>query len=259
MIRIYIILFFQMAQLTMLSAEIPSDSRIVEILKSCHVLEDTGTGFDKEANLAPGEMNGFYAWFTKSDDPLAVLNNLVTDEKMRSTAVVVASEALDDIHFYQVSLSALKRFADGEASERELKKILLPDMDKRGLLDVHFRDERLQSVLKKCLARSISDPNYVNLVNNILSGEGAKSVLRSMGSGVSERYGPLAKKALNNTLDAPGSKKSTPSATEQSIKLTEILQEQTPERNKLRRIWPWLVGGLAAFFLLAWNFLKRRA
>lgn len=180
-------------------------------------------------------------------------------EKIRSRAVIVASATLDDGHFYRVSLNALQRFADGKASEMELEKILIPDPDKRGLLNVHFRDGRLQSVLKKCLDRGITDPNYVNLVNHILSGEGAKSVLINMGSGVPERFGPLAKKALSNTAGISDSGQSNPDSTSQSIQKSKSVEQDTVGMTELRSIWLWIGGGLIASSIVAWRLLNRRA
>ena len=189
---------------TVLKAEIATDARVAEILKHCFVGEDAGVGFDGSANLSLEEMNDFKAWFKRSEDPLASINQFVSDESLRAIAVVVASATLDDDHFYQVSLNALQRYADAKAGDEELRRILMPDMDKRGLLSIHFSDEELRTILKKCLKRGISELNYENLINHILSGSGAKDVLEDGGNSFPARYVPQAAAALKVTEPTHG-------------------------------------------------------
>lgn len=121
----------------------------------------------------------------------------------------------------------------------------MPDPDKRGLLDVHFRDESLQSTLKKCLNRGIGDPAYVDIANKILSGEGAKSVLRNIGGGISERYSPLAEQAINNRLNVHEGKKPRP-----------VMPEVMTVTNAISNHWLWMAG--AVILMLATWFLFRR-
>ena len=242
-----IILLIHFALCSVLVAEIPSQARVAEILKFCSLLDEGGFGYRREGNLSINDKKNFQEWFKMTDDPLASINQLVSDDTLRARAVIVASAVLDDDHFYRVSLNALQRFADGEASEKELERILMPDPDKIGLLDVHFDDKVLQTKLKNCLHRGISDPAYVNIVNRILSGEGAKSVLRNIGGGISERYGPLAEQAINNRLNVHGGKKSRP-----------VMQEVMKVTNAIGNHWLWMAGAVI-LMLAAWFLLKHRS
>jgi len=180
------------------AAENLPESRVVEILGYCFIGEDGGIGYKREGNLSMAERDDFCEWFKTTEDPLAKISRLVADDSLRATAVVISSVELDDDHFYHVSLNALQRFADGEAGQNELRRILMPGDEKAGLLAVHFRDRGLQSTLKKCLDRGISDPAYVSYANAILSGEAAKNVIDSPNDGNAERYVHLAENALKN-------------------------------------------------------------
>jgi|GEM_PF-6061751 len=242
-----IIFLTQFALSPVLVAGIPSDERATEILKFCFIGEDGGIGYRREGNLSLDDRKDFHAWFQRKDDPLASINELVSDDTMRARAVIVASAFLDDDHFYRVSLNVLERFADGKASEKELKGILTPHQDKIGLLAVHFRDVLLRSKLKKCLDRGISDPAYINIVKNILSGDGAKDVSKYTGNVFPQRYGPLAEQAINDDPSVYGSKKPWIN-----------LQKAKTMVHAVGFQWLWLVGAVA-LGLVTWFVLKHRS
>ena len=180
------------------AAENLPESRVVEILGYCHICEDGGTAYESNGKLSRSERDAFREWFKTTEDPVAVISRLVPDDSKRATAVVIAAEEFDDNQFYRVSLNALHRFADGEAGQEELQKVLMPGEQKNGLLAAHYRDPVLQSTLKRCLDRGISNPNFVSYANAILSGQAAKDVIEWQGAGFKESYARLAEKALKN-------------------------------------------------------------
>ena len=229
------------------AAENLPESRVVEILGYCFIGEDGGIGYKREGNLSMAERDDFCEWFKTTEDPLAEISRFVADDSQRATAVVIAAEELDDHHFYRVSLNALQRFADGEAGQKELRRILMPGDVKAGLLAVHFRDSVLQSTLNKCLDRGISDPAYVSYVNAILSGEAAKDVIDSPNEGNSESYVHLAKEALNNQDVSKRDPKPRP-----------WLRQVTTTTLEIGARWFWLVVIIVLIFI-TWCVYKIRS
>ena len=188
-----ITLLVQLALSPVLVAAPLSDECAAEMLDRCCVGEDGGIGY---RGLSYADRYDLHDWFNQQEDPLLSINRLVANNVVRARAVVLASTVLNDRRFYQISLNALQRFADGHASNRELRAVLLPDPDKRGLLAVHYRDELLRRNLQQCLDRGIGDSGCLHLVNHILSGDGARDVRSNIGGGFPERYQPLARQAL---------------------------------------------------------------
>ena len=116
--------------------------------------------------------------------------------KMMPRLVHLIAEYSSDEEFLQVSIEGLNGFADNKADEKTLRALLMPGEDKAGLLDVHFRDQSVQSALKKCLKHGIGDPSYASMINRTLSGDGAKDVLEWAGAGFPKRYERLALQAI---------------------------------------------------------------
>jgi hypothetical protein len=223
------------------------ESRVVEILGYCHICEDGGTAYESNGKLSRAERDAFREWFKTTEDPVAVISRLVPDDSKRATAVVIAAEEFDDNQFYRVSLNALHRFADGEAGQKELQKVLMPGEQKNGLLAAHYRDPVLQSTLKRCLDRGISNPNYVSYANAILSGQAAKDVIEWGGAGFQERYVRLAEKALKNEDGFKRDPKPRP-----------WLQQVATTTREVGTQWIWIVVILALMFT-AWGVRKLRS
>lgn len=223
------------------------ESRVVEILGYCHVLEDGGIGYMSEGKLSELETSAFREWFKTTEDPVAVICRLVADDSQRATAVVIASEELDDDHFYRVSLNALRRFADGEAGQKELEKVLLPGNSRSGVLAVHFRDPVLRATLKRCLDRGIANPDDASYANAILSGKAAQNVIDSQDVGGSDRYVRLAEKALKNEDGFKREPKPRP-----------WLPQVATTTREVGTQWIWIVVIMVLMFT-AWGVRKLRS
>jgi hypothetical protein len=168
-----------------------------------------------------------------------------------------------DAEYFEISLSAINRFNRESLPESYLAAVLMPSERKRGLIAVNYRDGRLRAVLESSLTKLPSESSLANLIRLTLSGEQAQSVVKHAGdSGYPERYGPLAKIALEGKVP---SLSALPSA--QTVKVRdqgpetaskESSKVSTTTTDRLFSNWQWIAGAFAALALLRF-LLKQRA
>jgi hypothetical protein len=247
---------------SILNANSVSDEEVSKFISKCRIEDDGGVYFDPSLNLSSSRTDEFRDWFKQTADPLEKLRPLVGTENGRWAAVFFAAGCLDDDHFYRISLRTAQKFAAGEISEAELFRVIAPPEEKRGLLAVSFRNPDLVAALEACLAKGFKDFNIAGSIKKILSGESAKDVLKKAGDSYPERYGPLAKQALEGKVPSLSVLPSAQSVENKAQVIKTDPEEpskvSTATTGRMSSYWPWIAAAFTALALL-WFVLKRRA
>lgn len=228
------------------------------VLTACH-LHDYG-----ELEIPSEDRDALVAWAMERG--LSGFNAVENQATTGCKAIALFDITAPDEEFFEISLSALKKYSEQSLPESYLSAILMPTERKRGLIAICYRDERLRSVLEKCQQRlSVGSP-LANLIKLTLNGEQAKSVVKHAGDGgFPERYGPLAKEALSGKVPNLADRKS-----DRPIPMIKTTSQQSSNRtipsdegsilneHKSPPSWmPWTIGALAVIVVF-WSLMKRR-
>ncbi len=158
--------------------------------------------------------------------------------------ILYAAEKTTDEEFFDLTLEVLRLYSEGEVNKEALQAVLMPPDEKAGLLDVRFRDARIQALLKLVLKKlPPDDPFYIG-VQKTLSGEAAKAVSDNGQNYYSKRYVSMAAEALKEKKTRNGSSNSNTD------------REDSSHLNA--KVWPWVFTILVVSVIVGVYFRLRK-
>ena len=174
-------------------AEPISPDDAVRILAAAKVEEDGGLSF------AAGEWRKLDQWIEgRPLDALAELLRSPSASSLLERFILYAARDTTDNEFLEISITALRLYKEGKADRGALEAVLMPPNSKAGLLDVKFRDQRVQLLLKEVLEKLPPNDGYRDRVQNIISGEGARTVLQDTQDYFPKQYVSMANETLRD-------------------------------------------------------------
>ena len=254
MIRLLILVLFTVGGSSVKGVSI-DDLTASQLLASCQ-LRDYG-----ELEVLAEHHEALTTW--AKERSVSGFDALRGQPSLETKALSLFDMAATDAEFYQISLSALRRFSHESYPESYLSAVLMPTERKRGLLAINYRDQRLRDLLEACQKKLTPSSSLAKLIELTLSGEQAKSVVKHAGDGgYPERYGPLAKLALEGKIPslafASNAHQGTDSNKAQARDRQEDATTKTKTTEQQTDYWPWVIGIVTAAGLL-WLLLKRRS